>query len=271
MFRPGQKGLPRMDEFLLRAGLGGIGLALLAAPLGCFVIWRRMAYFGETIAHGGLLGAALGLFMGVSLTLGIFIAALIVALGLKVIERRSHLASDAVLGLLAPVVLALGLIVASRFQSLQVDLMGLLFGDILAISWPDLGLIAGGLLVVGGLVAFIWQDMLTISLDRELALAEGVKVERVEFLFTLAIAATVALAMKLVGLLLVTAMLIIPAATASNLARTPEQMVLVAGALSALSVIGGLAGSIYLDLPSGPAIVVFMALIFLLSSFFKER
>ncbi|GJM03292.1 MAG: membrane protein [Rhodomicrobium sp.] len=260
-----------MDDFLWRAGLGGLGLALTSAPLGCFVVWRRMAYFGETIAHAGLLGAALGIVMGVNLTLGIFIAALILAFGLKVIEQYSYLAKDTALGLLAHVVLAAGLIVASQFQSLQVDLMGLLFGDILAISMSDLYVIFVGFVLITGLVIYLWQDMLTISIDKELAKAEGVNVSRVEFLFSIAIAATVALSMKLVGLLLVTAMLIVPAAGAMNFSRTPEQMVMITAFLSAISVVGGLIGSVYFDVPTGPAIVVGMALLFLLSSLMKRR
>lgn len=260
-----------MDDFLWRAGLGGLGLALTSAPLGCFVVWRRMAYFGETIAHAGLLGAALGIVMGVNLTLGIFIAALILAFGLKMIEQYSYLAKDTALGLLAHVVLASGLIVASQFQSLQVDLMGLLFGDILAITMSDLYVIFVGFVLITGLVIYLWQDMLTISIDKELAKAEGVNVARVEFLFSIAIAATVALSMKLVGLLLVTAMLIVPAAGAMNFSRTPEQMVMITAFLSALSVVGGLIGSVYFDVPTGPAIVVGMALLFLLSSLMKRR
>lgn len=255
-----------MDDFLWRAALGGIGMALIAAPLGCFVVWQRMAYFGETIAHAGLLGVALGLLAQINLTIGVFVAAVAVALGLRLVERYSILAKDTALGLLAHVVLALGLIVMSQFTALQVDMMGLLFGDILAISKLDLIMIGMGLVFVWGLIGFLWQDLLTISLDRELAMAEGVRVLRVEFLFAVAIAATVALAMKLVGLLLVTAMLIIPAAGAMNFSKTPEQMVLVTGIISVLSVIAGLLASVYFDIPTGPAIVVSMAVIFVLSS-----
>ncbi len=259
-----------MDDFLWRALIGGIGMALIAAPLGCFVVWQRMAYFGETIAHAGLLGAALGILLQLNLTIGVFFAAVLVAFGLRLVERHSSLAKDTALGLLAHVVLAIGLIVASQFQSLQVDLMGLLFGDILAISMTDILMIGGGLILIWSLIAYLWQDMLTISLDRELALAEGVNVPRTEFLFSIAIAATVALSMKLVGLLLVTAMLIIPAAGAMNFSRTPEQMVMVTAVISAVSVIGGLAGSVYFDIPTGPAIVVAMALVFLLSTPLKR-
>ncbi len=260
-----------MDDFLWRAALGGIGMALIAAPLGCFVVWQRMAYFGETIAHAGLLGVAFGLLLQMNVTVGVFIAALLVALGLRLVERHSPLAKDTALGLLAHVVLAVGLIVTSQFQALQVDMMGLLFGDILAISTLDVFMVFGGLIVIWGLIFYLWQDLLTVSLDRELALAEGINVDRTQLLFSIAMAATVALAMKFVGLLLVTAMLIIPAAGAMNFARTPEQMVVVTGVISSLSVIAGLLASLYFDIPTGPAIVVAMAMLFLLSSFFKPR
>ncbi|GAA6212907.1 zinc ABC transporter permease subunit ZnuB [Hyphomicrobiales bacterium 4NK60-0047b] len=259
-----------MDDFLIRAALGGIGMALIAAPLGCFVVWQRMAYFGETIAHSGLLGVAFGLLTSINLTLGVFLAAVMITLGLRTVERTTYLAKDTALGLLAHVVLALGLIVTSQFQALQIDMMGLLFGDILAISNLDLLLVAGGLLAIWGLIAWLWQDLLAISIDRELALAEGVHVNRVEFLFSLAIAGTIALSMKLVGLLLVTAMLIIPAAAAMGISRTPEQMVVYTGFISCLSVICGLLASLYIDIPTGPAIVVSMAFFFLLTSLVKR-
>ena len=260
-----------MDDFLWRAALGGIGMALIAAPLGCFVVWRRMAYFGETIAHAGLLGVAFGLLLQINLTVGVFVVSLLVAFGLSLLEKHSRLAKDTALGLMAHVVLAVGLIVASQFQSLQLDLMGLLFGDILAISSFDLYLVFGGLLVIWGLVYWLWQDLLTLCLDRELALAEGVKVARVELLFSVAIALTIALAMKLVGLLLVTAMLIIPAAAAMNFSRSPEAMALFTAGISVSAVILGLLASLYIDIPTGPAIVVAMAVFFVLSSVFKTR
>ncbi len=259
-----------IDEFLWRAALGGMGMALIAAPLGCFVVWRRMAYFGETIAHSGLLGVALGLIAGLNLTLAVFVLALIVACGLQLIERRTKLAKDTALGLLAHVVLALGLIIASLIPSLRVDLMGLLFGDILAITWFDILVIYASGIAILIMVWKLWSDLLAISIDRELAQAEGVHVARIEFLFSLLIAATVALAMKLVGLLLVTAMLIIPAAGAMHRARTPEQMVLIAAVISVLSVIAGLGGSLFADIPPGPAIVVSMAVFFLLLSAVKR-
>ncbi len=259
-----------MDDFLIRAALGGIGMALIAAPLGCIVVWQRMAYFGETIAHSGLLGVALGLLLSINVTVGVFCIALVVTIGLRAVERTTYLAKDTALGLLAHVVLALGLIVTSQFQSLQVDLMGLLFGDILAISNLDLFMVGGGILAIWGLIAWLWQDLLALSIDRELALAEGVHIGRVDFLFSLAIAATIALSMKLVGLLLVTAMLIIPAAAAMGISRTPEQMVVYTGLISCLSIISGLIASLYIDIPTGPAIVVSMAFFFLLTSLVKR-
>ena len=259
-----------MDEFLWRAALGGIGVALISAPLGCFVVWRRMAYFGETIAHSALLGVALGFLAGVNLTLAVFAMAVVVAGGLRLIDRETKLAKDTALGLLAHVVLAVGLITVSLVPSMRVDLMGLLFGDILAIGWDDVALVFGVGAVILLIVKFMWNDLLSISVDKELAGAEGVEVELVEFKFSVLIAATIALAIKLVGLLLVTAMLIIPAAAAMHQARTPEQMVVLAIIVSVLSVAAGLAGSLFADVPAGPAIVASMAVFFLLFSAVKR-
>ncbi|MBO6549329.1 MAG: metal ABC transporter permease [Rhizobiales bacterium] len=259
-----------MDDFLIRAALGGIGMALIAAPLGCIVVWQRMAYFGETIAHSGLLGVSLGLLVSINPTLAVFLSAVMVTFGLRAVERKTNLAKDTALGLLAHIVLATGLIVTSQFESLQVDLMGVLFGDILAISNLDLYMVGIGLLVIWGVIAWVWQDLLALSIDRELAIAEGVHVSRIEFLFSLAIAATIALSMKLVGLLLVTAMLIIPAAAAMGISRTPEQMVVFTALISCFSVISGLVASLYIDIPTGPAIVVSMAFFFLLTSLVKR-
>lgn len=255
-----------MEDFLWRALIAGLGIALLAAPLGCFVVWQRMAYFGETVAHAGLLGLSLGIITNLPASAAIFLTSLLVAFGLKMVQRTTLLAKDTALGLIAHVVLATGLIVASQFQALQIDMMSLLFGDILAVTIEDLWLVLFGLIVVWGLIYLLWEDLLMISIDPEMAAAEGVPIGRMNLILAIAIALTVALAMKLVGLLLVTAMMIIPAAGAMNLSRTPEQMAVIAAGLSLFSVICGFFLSLYFDVPTGPLIVVMMAVLFILST-----
>lgn len=243
-------------EFVWRAFAAGIGVALIAGPLGCFVVWRRMAYFGTSLAHNAFLGIALGILLGIQPVLGIAAAAIAVALLLVLLQRQRELADDTLLGILAHSGMALGLVALSFLEGLRVDLLGYLFGDILAVSWTDVLWIyvttAGALL---GLMV-LWRPLLMVSIHPELAAAEGAPVLVVRLAFMIMIAVVIAIAMKIIGILLITSMLIIPAAAARRFASTPEGMALIAAVIGVLSVTGGMAGSITMDIPSGPAIVV---------------
>ena len=254
-----------IDEFLVRALAAGIGVALIAGPLGCFIIWRRMAYFGDTMAHSALLGVALAVLFEVSITGSVFVIATLGALALIVLQRRAPLSSDALLGILSHSTLALGIVIVAMMTWLRIDLMAYLFGDILAVSWLDIVVIyAGGALVIG-LLALIWRPLLAGTISAELAAAEGLHPERARIIFMLLMAAVIAIAMKVVGILLITSLLIIPAAAARRFSSTPEMMAVIAALTGAVAVIGGLAGSLKWDTPSGPSIVVAAALLFLLS------
>lgn len=251
-----------MDDFILRAVLGGLGVALLAGPLGVFVVWRRMAYFGAALAHSALLGVALGLFFEIHLVFAILAVALAAALVLSVFEDSPTLSTDTVLGILAHGSLALGLVVVAFMEGLRLDLMATLFGDILAVSKQDILLIYGGGAAVLGVMAMIWRPLLALTVHAELARVEGVAVERVRLAFLLLLAFVVALAMKIVGLLLLTALLIIPAASARPFARTPGGMAALATVLGCVSVVAGLWGSFVFDTPSGPSIVLAALVLF---------
>ncbi|MFP4146548.1 MAG: metal ABC transporter permease [Halorhodospira sp.] len=245
-----------MDAFILTALAAGIGLALVTGPLGCFVVWRRMAYFGETLAHSALLGVAVGFLFGISLNVGILVVCLLVAALLVLLRRYQRLASDTVLGILAHSALSLGLVAIAFMEGLRVDLMGYLFGDILAVTFVDLYWIyGGGALVLGALIA-IWRPLLNLTLHEEMAQVEGVPVLPVQMIFMGLVAVTIALAMQIVGILLVISMLIIPAATAGTFARTPEQMAVMAALAGGVAVVGGVSAAFQWDLPTGPAIVV---------------
>jgi zinc transport system permease protein len=262
---------PAMSDFVLRAGLAGIGLALLVGPLGTIIVWRRMAYFGDTLAHSALLGIGLGFLLGVEPGLGILATGLAMAILLTGLERRrAELSRDTILGILAHGSLSLGLIVIAFQERLRVDLVSYLFGDILAVDTTDLAWIYGGGVVVLGLLALIWRPVLLATISPELAEVEGVKVRRVQLLLALLMAAVVALAMKLIGILLVTSLLIIPAAAARQIAHTPEQMAVLAGLIAALAAIGGLQASLLWDLPSGPAIVVAALVLFAGASIWRS-
>ncbi len=254
-----------LDDFLIRAGLAGIAVALVAGPLGCFVVWRRMAYFGDTMAHSALLGVALGFLLDVHPTLGVVVVTVAIALLLLALQDRPWLASDTLLGILSHASLSLGLVAIGLMAWLRLDLMGFLFGDILAVSAADLAWIGGGGAAVLAVLLWIWRPLLAATVHEDLARAEGVPTFRVRLVFMLLIALMIALAMKLVGVLLITALLIIPAAAARRLARTPEAMAVGAALLGAVAVVLGLTGSLHLDTPSGPSIVVAAALLFALA------
>jgi zinc transport system permease protein len=254
-----------LDDFLVRAIIGGIGVATVAGPLGCFVVWRRMAFFGAALAHSALLGVALGALLAIDLNLATVVVCLAFAVALVLLQRQPALSTDTILGLLAHVALALGLVVLSFLEWLRVDLMAYLFGDVLAVTARDLIWIYAGGAVALAVLLWLWSSLLSITLNEELAQAEGVDVGRVQLGFMLVMALAVAIGMKIVGILLIVSLLVIPAAAARQLARTPEQMACLAALLGALAVIMGIGGSLQWDTPAGPTIVLATALLFLLA------
>ena len=254
-----------MDDFVLRALLGGVGVALIAGPLGAFVVWRRMAYFGDALAHSALLGVALGILAGVGRNLAVIAVCLGLAILLVTLQRSRRLASDTLLGILAHSALSLGLVAVSFLDNVRVDLMAWLFGDILAVSASDLAWIWGGAALALAILAALWRRLLSITVHEDLARVEGVPVTLTGLAFMGLIALVIALAMQVVGILLITSLMIIPAAAARRLAATPEGMACIA-ALAGMSAVGlGLGGSLAWDTPTGPSIVVAAALLFLLS------
>lgn len=259
-----------MTDFLWRAGLAGLLLAAVTGPLGCFIVWRRMAYFGDTLAHAALLGVSLGLLLDINPQLGVVALCGVLAFLLLVMEKRGGLASDTILGILAHSALALGL-VALSFTDARIDLLAYLFGDLLSVSSGEVLAMAIGCGVVLTLLLVYWNRLLALTLHEELAAVEGLPVTRLRLLLLLVMALVVAVAMKVVGILLITSLLIIPAAAARRLATSPEQMALGATLLGALAVVAGISASWWLDTPTGPSIVVAAALSFLLLSCLKQR
>jgi zinc transport system permease protein len=244
-----------LDDFFVRAVLAGIGVALAAGPLGAFVVWRRMAYFGDATAHASLLGVALALATELPVLAGVTLAAFAMALTVSLAAGRTY-AMDTMLGVAAHGALACGLVTMSFLPGVRLDLMSYLFGDILAVSRSDLAVIWGGALAVVALLGWRWNQLLLATLNEDLAVAAGVAARRERLVLTLALALLVAVALKVVGALLITAMLIVPAAAARAFSRTPEAMAARAVVIGVASVTIGLAGSLYGDTPAGPSIVV---------------
>lgn len=245
-----------MPDFLLRALLAGIGVALLAGPLGCFVVWRRMAYFGEAMAHSALLGVVLGVVLGVFPWVVVIAVCVCVAVILYALERHGKATLDSAIGLVAHGSLAFGLVLLSLAETIQVDLFAYLFGDILSVSIGDLWLIMGGGGAVLGVLALIWSPLLSVVVNPDVAKVEGVNVAAVKVAYLVLLALTVAAAMKIVGVLLVVAMLVIPASAARVISASPESMALMSVMVGVIGVIGGLWGAFQFDTPAGPSIVV---------------
>ena len=254
-----------LDDFFIRALIAGIGIALVAGPLGCFVIWRRLSFFGDTLSHSALLGVTLALSFDINIALSVFFVSSAVALVLLKLQKTTNLPGDALLGLLAHSSLAVGLVVISFLSFIRFDIMGLLFGDILAVAPNDIFIIwIGGVLILL-VLKIIWKPLFASTVNYELAEAEGMNPARVNAIFTILMAAIIAISIKMVGLLLITGMLIIPAAMARNLSNNPVQMVVYSVIGGLLSVIVGLFASLELNSPSGPSIITGALVLFILS------
>ncbi len=254
-----------MIELFLLPLLAGLGVAAVAGPLGTFVVWRRMAYFGETLSHSALLGVALGFLLQIDLNLAVAVGCIALALILVWLQQKRVMATDTLLGILAHSSLSLGLVVVSLLGAIRIDMMAYLFGDLLAVGTRDMYWVLGGGSAILGLLYWFWTPLLSITVHEELAEVEGIPVKRMRLLLMLMIALVIAVAMKIVGVLLITSLLIIPAATAQRLARSPEQMAFGASVLGMIAVSGGMAASLTWDTPTGPSVVVCSALLFVLS------
>lgn len=257
-----------IPDFMWRALLAGVGVAVLTGPLGCIVVWRRMAYFGEAMAHSALLGVVLGAMLGMLPWLLIVIVCSAVAMILYVLERRGLSTMDSAIGLLAHGALAIGIVLMSLTEAVQIDLFSYLFGDILAVSETDLWIILTGGIAVLAVLAMIWSSLLSVVVNPDVAEVEGVNVAATKIIFLLLLALTVATAMKILGVLLVVAMLVIPASGARILCTSPESMAVVASGFGVLGVLLGLIGGYQFDTPTGPSIVTGVICLFALSVVF---
>ena len=254
-----------LDDFFIRALLVGIGMALVTGPLGCFVVWRRLSYFGDTLAHSALLGVTMAYSLEFNIAISVFIISSVIALILIQLQRRTNLPGDALLGLLAHSSLAVGLVVIGFLTFIRFDIMGLLFGDILAVTVSDLYFIWGGGALILFVLKLIWKPLFASTVNYELAEAEGLNPDRAKAVFTILMAAIIAISIKMVGLLLITGMLIIPAAMARNISDNPQKMVLFSIIGGLLSVIIGLFSSLEFNTASGPSIITASLILFILS------
>jgi zinc transport system permease protein len=257
-----------LEPFIIKALLAGIGVALMCGTLGCFVAWQRLAYFGDTIAHAALLGVVLALMMNGNISFGIIAVSLILAASVAYFERQKHFASDTLLGIAAHGALAISLVLLS-FSSVTVDISGYLFGDILAVGWNDVILIYIVAMAILIAVKYVWRDLMRTTLHADIAKVEGVNVTRTKLALMLLIALAVAVSIKIVGMLLITALLIIPAAIARYFSTTPVQMIQYSTIAGVVAVLGGVGGSLGFDTPSGPSVIVAALILFLAAHIYK--
>jgi len=254
-----------LDDFMVRAALAGLGVAIAAAPLGCFVVWRRMAYFGDATAHAAILGIAISLALSTSIFAGVLTVSVLMALTVSTLSGRGY-AMDTLLGVLAHSALAFGLVAVSFLSGIRIDLMAYLFGDILAVRPADLAIIWSGAILVLGLIGWRWSALLTATLNPDLAHAAGVDPKREQLVLILSLAVVVAVAIKVVGVLLIAAMLIVPAAAARPFSRTPEAMAVIAALIGGTASLAGLHAAYHFNTPTGPTIVSVAAILFAVST-----
>ena len=255
------------DDFFIRALFAGIGVAFVTGPLGCFVVWRRLSYFGDTLAHSALLGVTIAFSLEFNIALSVFITSSVVALFLIQLQKKTNLPGYALLGLLAHSSLGVGLVAIGFLSFIRFDVMGLLFGDILAVNVNDLLVIwIGGALILI-ILKLIWKPLFASTVNYELAEAEGLNPERAKAIFTLLMAAIIAISIKMIGLLLITGMLIIPAAMARNVSNSPKGMIIFSVIGGLLSVFLGLFSSLNFNTPSGPSFIVAALKLFIISLF----
>ncbi|CAK2637194.1 Zn(2(+)) ABC transporter membrane subunit [Vibrio crassostreae] len=260
-----------MLEFLLPSILAGLGIALIAGPLGSFVVWRKMAYFGDTLAHASLMGLALGFLFNINLYFALLICCLMLAVLLVTLQKQKLVATDTLLGILAHSALSLGLVAVSFLDNVRVDLMSYLFGDLLAVSPTDLVFIYAGAAVIGLVLAIFWRPLLSTTVNEDLAAVDGINIDLMRLILMLLVGIVIAVGMKFVGALIMTSLLIIPAATARKFANTPEQMAFIASIIGSIAVLGGLSLSWFYDTPAGPSVVISAAAMFMLSQMIRSR
>tara|TARA_B110000263_G_scaffold92622_1_gene80970 strand:+ start:228 stop:1031 length:804 start_codon:yes stop_codon:yes gene_type:complete len=253
------------DDFFIRALIAGIGVSIVAGPLGCMVVWRRLSYFGDTLSHSALLGVTIAYSFSINISLSVFIVSGVIALLLLSLQKRTQLPGDALLGLLSHSTLAVGLVIIGLLSSIRFDLMGLLFGDILAVTIEDIFIIWFGGLIILGILFFIWKSLFAATVSYDLAAAEGMKPDVSNFIFTILLAGVIAISIKMIGVLLITGLLLIPAAMARNISNNPLQMIIFSVLGGILSVIIGLFSSLEFNTASGPSIIVAALTLFVLS------
>jgi zinc transport system permease protein len=253
-----------IEPFFIKAIIAAIGVAIATAPIGVFVLWKRMAYFGDAISHSAIFGLGIATIIAVEPIYGIIFCAIIFCFLIFALSKQNIYSNDSVIGIASCSLLALGMILLAIFPS-RVNLESYLFGDLIILQNRDVLLIYI-VAVLSSVAVFMWfKNLLLATINKDLAKISGIKVENLELKFLLLTALTVACLVKIVGIFLITSIMILPAAIARNFSKTPTQMLFFALLFSGISMVGGLLIAMFLDFPSSPAIIVFAAFLLITS------
>lgn len=251
-------------EFMQRAFIAGLVLAPLLAILGSFVTLRKMSFFADGIAHASLLGVALSILAGIAPFGGALVMGVVFGVFIFLLERYTSVASDAVIGIIFTTGLALGIVIISLTPGYQPDLISFLFGNILAVTWSHVWMIVFLSIGILSTIFFLFKKLTLTSLSAELAWTSGVSTDRVNFIFYILLSVAVVLGVKLLGIILVSALIITPSVTAKILTRSFYSYISWSVIFVLAAFIGGLFISYYLDLPSGASIVLTSTSIFII-------
>ena len=254
-----------LDEYLWRSIAAGLIMVSIAAPMGCLMVWQRLAFLSDTLGHAAVLGVGVGLMLQLVPIVGVLAVALLIVFSLSRVSNFNTALSETTLAIISHTGLAGGIILVGLLPARSVNLEAILFGDLLATSRTDLLELLATTLVLAVLLVRHWREFVALSVSREIAQAEGIAVRRVQFLMYAMIALLVAVMMKVMGVLLIAAMLVIPTSSARLFSSSPEQMVAISALYGLGALGGGIASSYHFDWQTGPAIVVSATALLLVS------
>ncbi|MGB5330415.1 MAG: metal ABC transporter permease [Gammaproteobacteria bacterium] len=254
-----------LDDFLVRSVIAGLIMVVIAAPMGCLMVWQRLAFLSDTLGHAAVMGVGLGLLLEVTPVFGVLAVALLIVFSLNRVNSFNSALSETTLAIISHTGLAGGIILVGLLPAQSVNLEAILFGDLLATTSADLTRLLITTVVLLLLLLHHWRSFVAVSVSREIAQAEGIEVRKVQFLMYIMIALLVAVMMKVMGVLLIAAMLVIPTTSARLFSRSPEQMVAVSALYGLGALVGGISSSFQFDWQTGPAIVVSATMLLLIT------
>jgi zinc transport system permease protein len=254
-----------LDDFLVRSVIAGLIMVVIAAPMGCLMVWQRLAFLSDTLGHAAVMGVGLGLLLEVTPVFGVLAVALLIVFSLNRVNSFNSALSETTLAIISHTGLAGGIILVGLLPAQSVNLEAILFGDLLATTSADLIRLLITTVVLLLLLLHHWRSFVAVSVSREIAQAEGIEVRKVQFLMYIMIALLVAVMMKVMGVLLIAAMLVIPTTSARLFSRSPEQMVAVSAFYGLGALVGGISSSFQFDWQTGPAIVVSATMLLLIT------